>query len=186
MPGFSPLIEGLKPSSTVAFNTKAGDMRRSGIDVIAMTAGEPDFQPPEHVLEAAREAIAKGITKYTPPAGTFELRQAVADKFKRENNLSYAPEQVIVSTGGKHVLYNAYMSVLEPGDEVIVPTPCWVSYEAQIGLAGGKFVPVNAPAEAGFIPDPDAIRAAITDKTKVITINSPCNPTGCGLSAGSR
>jgi aspartate aminotransferase len=178
MPGFSPLIEGLKPSSTVAFNTKATEMRRAGVDVIAMTAGEPDFQPPEHVLEAARDAIAKGITKYTPPAGTFELRQAVADKFKRENNLTYTPEQVVVSTGGKHVLYNAYMSVLEPGDEVIVPTPCWVSYEAQIGLAGGKFVPVNAPAEDGFIPDPDAIRAAITPKTKVITINSPCNPTG--------
>ncbi|MEM6429083.1 MAG: pyridoxal phosphate-dependent aminotransferase [Deinococcota bacterium] len=178
MPSFSSLIEGLKPSSTVAFNTKAGEMRRNGIDVIAMTAGEPDFQPPEHVLDAAREAIAKGITKYTAPAGTFELREAVVAKFKRENNLEYTPEQVSVSTGGKQVLYNAYMSVLEPGDEVIVPTPCWVSYEAQIGLAGGRFVPVHAPASNGFVPDPEAIRAAITPKTKVITINSPCNPTG--------
>jgi len=178
MPGISQRIRQLKASSTIAFNTRASEMRRQGIDVIAMTAGEPDFQPPEHVLEAAREAIQLGLTKYTPSEGTLELRQAVCEKFSRENGLSYEPDQVIVSTGGKQVLYNAFQSVLEPGDEVVLMAPTWVSYPPQIELAGGVPVPVHTRPEDGFVPALDAIRAAITDRTRVVLINSPSNPTG--------
>ena len=178
MPQLSEAIKALKASSTVAFNTKAKDLAQTGVDVVAMTAGEPDFQPPQHVLDAAHEAIDRGMTKYTAAAGTLELRKAVAAKFKRENNLDYSPEQISVSTGGKQVLYNGFMSVLNPGDEVIVPAPYWVSYPAQVQLAGGVTVPVMTRPEDGFVPDIEAIKAAITDKTKVIVINSPSNPTG--------
>ncbi|MEJ2287965.1 MAG: pyridoxal phosphate-dependent aminotransferase [Deinococcales bacterium] len=178
MPGLSQRIKQLKASSTIAFNTRAAELRRQGIDVIAMTAGEPDFQPPEHVLEAAREAIRLGLTKYTPSEGTLELRQAVCEKFSRENGLSYQPDQVIVSTGGKQVLYNAFQAVLEPGDEVVLMAPTWVSYPPQIELAGGVPVPVHTRPEDGFVPSIDAIRAAITERTRVVLINSPSNPTG--------
>ncbi|HEX7002659.1 MAG TPA: pyridoxal phosphate-dependent aminotransferase [Trueperaceae bacterium] len=178
MPQLSRSIQSLKASATVAFNTKAKELARSGVDVIAMTAGEPDFQPPAHVFDAVRDGLELGLTKYTPSEGTFELRQAVCGKFERENGLRYSPEQVIVSTGGKQVLYNAFMATLDPGDEVIVPAPYWVSYPAQVQLAGGVTVPVVASAEDGFVPDPAAVRAAITDRTKVILLNSPSNPTG--------
>ncbi len=178
MPKLSETIKALKASSTVAFNTKAKNLARTGVDVVAMTAGEPDFQPPEHVFAAAQEAIARGLTKYTPSEGMIELREAVAGKFKRENNLSYAPDEIMVSTGGKQILYNAFMAVLNPGDEVIVPAPYWVSYPAQVQLAGGVTVPVMTTAESGFIPDIEAVREAITPRTRVIVINSPCNPTG--------
>jgi aspartate aminotransferase len=178
VPQLSESIKQLKASSTVAFNTKAKNLARTGVDVVAMTAGEPDFQPPEHVFAAAREAIAKGLTKYTPSEGMIELREAVAAKFKRENNLSYSPEQIMVSTGGKQILYNAFMAVLNPGDEVIIPAPYWVSYPAQVQLAGAVTVPVMTRAEDGFVPEIEAVRAAITPKTRVIVINSPCNPTG--------
>ena len=178
MPQLSEKIKTLKASATVAFNTKAKELARSGVDVVAMTAGEPDFQPPEHVLAAAHEAINQGMTKYTPSEGTFELREAVCGKFARENNLTYAPDQIIVSTGGKQVLYNAFMSVLNPGDEVVIPAPYWVSYPAQVELAGGVPVPVVTRLEDGFVPDPERVRAALTDRTKVILINSPSNPTG--------
>jgi len=178
MPGLSQRIKQLKASSTIAFNTRAADLRRQGIDVIAMTAGEPDFQPPEHVMEAAREAIRLGLTKYTPSEGTPELRQAVCEKFSRENGLAYEPDQVIVSTGGKQVLYNAFQAVLEPGDEVVLMAPTWVSYPPQITLAGGVPVPVRTRPEDGFLPSLDAVRAAITDRTRVVLINSPSNPTG--------
>lgn len=174
----SRLIQSLKASSTLAFATRAKELAQSGVDVVAMTAGEPDFQPPPHVLDAAREAIELGLTKYTPPAGTLELRQAVAAKFERENGLKYELDQVMVSTGGKQVLYNGFFSVLDPGDEVILIAPYWVSYPAQIELTGGVPVVVTAPAETGFVPDLAAIRAAITPRTKVIVINSPSNPTG--------
>ena len=178
MPQYSEALKKLKASSTVAFNTKANEMKRNGIDVIAMTAGEPDFQPPAHVLAAAHEAIDKGMTKYTAPAGTAELREAVVGKFDRENNLSYDPSQVSVSTGGKQVLYNAFFAILNPGDEVIVPAPYWVSYPAQIQLAGGITIPVMTTADTGFIPTVEDFENAITDKTKVIVLNSPSNPTG--------
>ena len=178
MPPLSKTIQALKASSTVAFNTKAKALARTGVDVIAMTAGEPDFQPPEHILEAAHEAIRMGLTKYTPAGGTLELREAVAAKFERENGLTYSPEQISVSTGGKQVLYNGFMSVLNPGDEVIVPAPFWVSYPAQVQLAGGVTVPVMTRPEDGFIPSFEDFKNAITDKTKVIVLNSPSNPTG--------
>jgi len=178
MPELSKLIKAVKPSSTMAFNTKANEMKRSGIDVIAMTAGEPDFQPPEHIFEAAREGIKKGLTKYTAAAGSPELREALVAKFERENNLKYDSNQIIVGTGGKQVLYNAFMSVLNPGDEVIIPAPYWVSYPAQVQLAGGVSVPIMTSPEDGFVPNPADIKAAINDKTKVIVLNSPSNPTG--------
>ena len=178
MPQLSEKIKNLKASATVAFNTKAKELARSGVDVVAMTAGEPDFQPPEHVLAAAHEAIDLGMTKYTASEGTFELREAVCGKFARENGLTYAPDQIIVSTGGKQVLYNAFMSVLNPGDEVIIPAPYWVSYPAQVELAGGVAVPVMTRLEDGFVPNPEEVRDAITERTKVILINSPSNPTG--------
>ena len=123
MPSLSRKLQALKGSSTLAFDARAKDMVQRGIDVVAMTAGEPDFQPPEHVLAAAREAITLGKTKYTASDGTMELRQAVAAKFKRENDLTYAPDQVLVSNGGKQVLYNGFMAVLEPGDEAVIIAP---------------------------------------------------------------
>jgi aspartate aminotransferase len=178
MPRLSEALKALKASATVAFNTKAKELQRSGVDVVAMTAGEPDFQPPAHVVAAAHEAIDKGMTKYTPAEGTAELREAVAEKFARENGLSYAPNQISVSTGGKQVLYNGFMAVLNPGDEVIIPAPYWVSYPAQVQLAGGVPVPVMTRPEDGFIPSVAAIEAAISERTRVIVLNSPSNPTG--------
>ena len=178
MPGLSDSIRNLKASATVAFNTRAKALARTGVDVVAMTAGEPDFGPPEHVLRAAHEAIQRGMTKYTPSEGTLELREAVVEKFRRENGLEYTPEQIIVSTGGKQVLYNAFMAVLNPGDEVVIPTPYWVSYPAQVQLAEGVTVPVATLPEEGFILDPDRVRAALSDRTRVILLNSPSNPTG--------
>ncbi len=178
MPGLSQAIKGLKGSSTVAFDSRAKELKRRGVDVIAMTAGEPDFQPPEHVLQAARDAIALGKTKYTPSEGTVELREAIVAKFQRENGLSYGLDQVMVSTGGKQVLYNGFMSVLDPGDEVVIIAPYWVSYPAQARLAGGVPVVVHTSAEQGFVPDLGAIEAALSPRTKVIVLNSPSNPTG--------
>ena len=178
MPQVSQVLRSLKASSTVAFNARALELQREGVDVIAMTAGEPDFQPPAHVLRAAHDAIERGMTKYTASEGTRDLRQAIVDKHARENGLHYTPEQVIVSTGGKQVLYNAFMAMLDPGDEVILPAPYWVSYPAQIQLAGGVSVPVATSADDGFVPDPAAIAAAITPRTRAIVVNSPGNPTG--------
>ena len=178
MPQLSQAISRLKASSTVVFNTRAQEMKRQGIDVVAMTAGEPDFQPPHHVIEAARDAIDQGLTKYTPAEGTFELREAVCGKFARENNLEYTPEQIVVGTGGKQILYNGFMAVLNPGDEVIIIAPYWVTYPAQIQLAGGVPVPVSTSPQTGFIPDIDQIRSAITARTRAIVLNSPSNPTG--------
>ena len=178
MPQLSEALKALKASATVAFNTKATELKRRGVDVVAMTAGEPDFAPPEHVLVAAHEAIDRGMSKYTPAEGTAALREAVAEKFRRENGLSYAPEEISVSTGGKQVLYNGFMAVLNPGDEVVVPAPYWVSYPAQVQLAGGVTVSVPTRPGDGFVPKLEDIAAAITDKTRVIVLNSPSNPTG--------
>jgi aspartate aminotransferase len=178
MPQLSHAIRALKASSTVAFNAKALELKRAGIDVIAMTAGEPDFQPPAHVIAAAHEAIERGMTKYTASEGTRELREAIVAKHARENGLSYTVDQVVVSTGGKQSLYNAFMAILDPGDEVVIPAPYWVSYPAQVQIAGGVTVPVACRAEDGFVPDPAAIAAAITPRTKAIVLTSPSNPTG--------
>ncbi len=174
----SDRIQNVRASSTVAFNTKATEMKRAGVNVIAMTAGEPDFQPPEHVFDAARDAIAKGLTKYTPAEGSMDLREAICAKHARENGWTAAPNEVIVGTGGKQVLYNAIQAMIDPGDEVILIAPYWVSYPAQVEIAGGVVVPVVARAEDGFVPDPEAVAAAFTDKTRVLIVNSPSNPTG--------
>jgi len=184
MPGLSRKLQALKGSSTLAFDAKAKEMVRQGIDVVAMTAGEPDFQPPEHVLAAAHQAIEQGKTKYTPNDGTMELRQAVAAKFQRENGLTYAPDQILVSNGGKQTLYNGFMAVLEPGDEVIIIAPYWVSYPAQVQLAGGVPVVVHTTPETGFQPTVEQVAAAITPRTKVLVLNSPSNPTGAVYPAG--
>ncbi len=174
----SDRIQNVRASSTVAFAAKAAEMRRQGVDVIAMTAGEPDFQPPAHVLDAGREAIELGLTKYTPAEGTHELREAIVAKHARENGWSADPSEVIVGTGGKQVLYNAVQAMVDPGDEVILIAPYWVSYPAQIEVAGGVVVPVEARAEDGFVPDPEAVAAAFTPRTKALILNSPSNPTG--------
>ena len=183
MPQLSHAIRALKASSTVAFNAKALELKRAGIDVIPMTAGEPDFQPPAHVIAAAHEAIDRGMTKYTASEGTRELREAIVAKHARENGLSYAVEQVVVSTGGKQSLFNAFMAILDPGDEVVIPAPYWVSYPAQVQIAGGVTVPVPCRAEDGFVPDPAAIEAAITPRTRAIVLTSPSNPTGAVVPA---
>lgn len=174
----SKRIERVRASSTVAFAGKAAEMRRQGIDVIAMTAGEPDFQPPAHVLDAAREAIEQGLTKYTPAEGTHALREAIVGKHARENGMDAGVDQVIVGTGGKQVLYNAFQAILDPGDEVVMVAPYWVSYPAQVEIAGGAVVAVHARAEDGFVPDPDEVVAAFNDRTKALILNSPGNPTG--------
>lgn len=178
MPELSSRITSLKASSTLAFNSRAKALAEQGVDVIAMTAGEPDFQPPQHVLDAAHRGIELGLTKYTPSEGSLELREAVVQKFKRENNLTYGVNQVVVGNGGKQLIYNALIAMLNPGDEVIVIAPYWVSYPPQIELAGGTTVVVPTEASNGFIPDPARIAAAVTSNTKAIIINSPSNPTG--------
>ncbi|MGC6537294.1 MAG: pyridoxal phosphate-dependent aminotransferase [Candidatus Puniceispirillaceae bacterium] len=173
----------IKPSPTIAVSTKAAELKAAGHDVIGLGAGEPDFDTPEHVKEAARKAIADGKTKYTAVDGIPELKQAIADKFKRENNITTSPAEVTVGTGGKQVLYNALMATVNPGDEVIIPAPYWVSYPDMVLLAEGVPVPVNCPQEAGFKLSPEKLDDAITDKTKWLILNSPSNPTGAGYSA---
>ncbi|WP_456413422.1 pyridoxal phosphate-dependent aminotransferase [Oceanithermus profundus] len=174
----SKRAQALKPSSTVAMNARALELRRQGVDVIALTAGEPDFDTPQHVKDAACQALAEGKTKYTPPAGIPELREALARKFERENGLSYAPDQITVGAGGKGVLYNLFQALIDPGDEVVLLAPFWVSYSAQVELAGGVPVVVKSTAETGFVPELERVAAAVTERTKAIVVNSPSNPTG--------
>jgi aspartate aminotransferase len=169
----------IKPSATMAVTDKARALKAAGRDVIGLGAGEPDFDTPDNIKQAAIKAIQSGkASKYTAVEGLAELKQAVVAKFKRENNLDYKPNQVIVSTGGKQVLYNALMVTLNPGDEVIVPAPFWVSYPDMVLLAGGEPVIVDTRMEDGFKMKPEALEKAITKKTKWIIFNSPSNPTG--------
>ena len=170
----------VKPSPTVAITQTARELKEAGQDVIGLAAGEPDFDTPEHIKDAAIAAIHAGKTKYTAPDGIPELKVAICDKFRRENGLSYTPPQVSVSTGGKQVLYNALMATLNPGDEVIIPAPYWVSYPDMVLLAGGTPVIVETTLEDGFRITPEALEAAITPKTKWFLFNSPSNPTGAG------
>lgn len=157
-------------------------MRADGIDVISFGAGEPDFNTPKPICDAAIEAINGGFTKYTPSAGIKELKEAICGKLSRENNLTYSPDQITVSCGAKHSIYNAMQVLVDPGDEVILIAPYWMTYADQIQLAGGVPKVVYTSAESGFVPELDQIRAAITDKTKAILINSPSNPSGGVLS----
>ncbi|MBE9014369.1 pyridoxal phosphate-dependent aminotransferase, partial [Pseudanabaenaceae cyanobacterium LEGE 13415] len=158
--------------------TKVQELKRAGIDVIGLGAGEPDFDTPDFVKEAAIEAIRRGQTKYTNVDGTPELKDAIAAKFKRDNGLDYTPAQISVNVGGKHTLFNALVATVEAGDEVIVPAPYWVSYPEMVKLAGGTPVIVKTTAETQFKITPDQLRQAITDKTKLFILNSPSNPTG--------
>lgn len=168
----------IKPSPTMAVTQKAAELKAQGRDIIGLGAGEPDFDTPESIKAAAKAALDRGETKYTAVAGTPALRKAIAAKFKRENGLDYSPEQITVGVGGKHVLYNALMASLNPGDEVIIPAPYWVSYPDITLLAEGTPVIVRCPEEAGFKLAPADLEAAITAKTKWLILNSPSNPTG--------
>lgn len=171
-------LSNIKPSPTIAVTTKAKELKAAGKDVIGLGAGEPDFDTPDHIKATAIKAIENGDTKYTPVDGTPVLKQAICEKFKRENNLSYEPAQISVGTGGKQVLFNAFMATLNPGDEVVIPAPFWVSYPDIVALAEGTSVIVEGKEENGFKLTPDALRAAITPKTKWVLLNSPSNPTG--------
>ncbi len=166
------------PSPTLAITAKARKMREEGIDVLSFGAGEPDFDTPEFIKDAAITALREGFTKYTPTAGIEPLRKAICDKLWRDNGLKYEPNQIIVTCGGKHALYNTFQVICDPGDEVIIPAPYWVSYPEMVKLADGVPVFVYADESTGFVPAIDAIREKITARTRAIVVNSPCNPTG--------
>ena len=168
----------LKPSETLAISAKAKALRAQGREVIDFSVGEPDFNTPDNVIKAAEHAMAEGFTKYTQASGLPALRQAIADKLKRENGLDYEAEQIIVSCGAKHVLYNLAMVLVDPGDEVIIPGPYWVTYPTQVEMAGGVPVIIPTTAEEGFRITGAVLRRYLTPATKGIILNSPCNPTG--------
>lgn len=170
----------IKPSPTIAVTTRAAELKAEGRDVIGLGAGEPDFDTPDHIKDAAVAAIARGETKYTPVHGTKALREAIRDKFRRENGLDYSLDEITVGCGGKQVLYNAAIATLNPGDEVIIPAPYWVSYPDIVLLAGG--VPVIVPCGDDFRVTPEQLDAAITPKTKWVILNSPSNPSGAAYS----
>jgi len=176
----SATLSRVNPSPTIAMTTRAAELRAAGRDIIALSAGEPDFDTPDAIKEAAIAAIRAGKTKYTAVDGIPELKQAICDKFSRENGLTYKPSQISVGTGGKQVLYNAFMATLNPGDEVIIPAPYWVSYPDMVRLAGGTPVIVETRIDDNFKLTAAALEAAITPKTKWFLFNSPSNPTGAG------
>ncbi len=176
----SDSLKRIKPSPTIAVTQKARELRAAGKDVIGLGAGEPDFDTPDNVKNAAIKAIKSGDTKYTAVDGTPALKKAIIAKFKRENKLSYSADQITVGTGGKQVLYNAFMATLNKGDEVIIPAPFWVSYPDMVLLAGGKPKIVKCTEREGFKLIPSKLRKAITKKTKWVILNSPSNPTGAG------
>jgi aspartate aminotransferase len=179
----SSRLQAVKPSPTIAMTRLAAELRRQGKEIIGLSLGEPDFDTPEHIRQAAKAAIDAGQTRYTDVDGTPELKQAVAAKFKRENGLDYGLDQISVGTGGKQVLYNALLATLDDGDEVIIPAPYWVSYPDMVRLAGGVPVTVSCPEEDNFLLTAKVLRAAITPRTKWLILNSPSNPTGAGYSA---
>ncbi len=173
----------IQPSATIAVSTKARQLKAQGRDIVSLSAGEPDFDTPQNIKDAAKKALDQGKTKYTDVDGIPELKAAICAKFKRENNLDYKPAQVSVGTGGKQVLYNALLATLNPGDEVIMPAPCWVSYADIVLLGGGKPVFAETTLEDGYKLRPEALETAITAKTKWFVFNSPSNPTGTAYSA---
>ena len=170
---------GISPSATLEINTRAKQLRAEGKHVYGFAVGEPDFPTPEYICDAAREALKLGLTRYTPVAGTKELRGAICEKLERDNNLHYKPTEVIVSNGAKQALLNAFVAILNPGDEVLLPTPCWVSYPEMIRMAGGVPIMVKTKEEEGFLPSLKLLEKLTTPRTKAIVINSPNNPTGC-------
>jgi aspartate aminotransferase len=168
----------LAPSLTLAIDSKAKEMKARGEDVVGFGAGEPDFDTPQHIKDAAIKALNEGFTKYTPSSGIPELRQAIANKFKRENGLTYKPSQIIVSSGGKHSCYNVIMATCDEGDEVLIPAPYWLSYPEMVKLAGATAVILPTSDRTEFKVTPDQLRAAITPRTRLFILNSPSNPTG--------
>lgn len=168
----------ISPSSTLAIDAKAKKMKEDGIDIIGFGAGEPDFDTPDHIKAAAIKAINDGFTKYTPASGTLELKKAICNKFLKDNQLEYKPSNIVISNGAKHSLVNAFQAILNPGDEVIIPAPFWVSYPEMVKIADGVPVILNSTEEEGFKLSIDKLEKAITSKTKAIVINSPSNPTG--------
>lgn len=181
-PFISDALSRVAPSATMAVTQKAREMRAAGIDVISLGAGEPDFDTPEHIKHAAINAIERGETNYTNVDGIPELKDAICQKFQRDNTLTYTPSQINVSPGGKPVIFNAFMATLNPGDEVIVPAPCWVSYPEMAKLCGARPVIVSCDMKSGFKLTPEALETAITDRTRWLILNSPSNPTGAAYS----
>jgi aspartate aminotransferase len=178
----SARVQSVKPSATLAITARAKALRAAGKDVVGLGAGEPDFDTPDHIKEAAIKAIRDGFTKYTPVEGTVELRRAIVEKFKRENGFDYQLEEILVSCGGKQSFYNLAQAILDPGDEVIIPAPYWVSYPDMSLLAGGVPVIVDAGADQNFKITPAQLEAALTERTALVVINSPSNPTGMSYS----
>lgn len=174
----SKRVSVLSPSPTLAITAKANELKRQGVDVVGLGAGEPDFNTPEHIIEAAERAMREGKTKYTATAGIPELLKAISEKFARDNGLTYSTKQIIVTNGGKHALYNLFMSILDPGDEVIVPIPYWVSYPEMVKVADGVPVFIEGAESNGFKVTAEQVKAAITPRTRALIINSPSNPTG--------
>jgi aspartate aminotransferase len=182
MLSLSAAIDRIKPSPTLAMTGRVAELQRAGIDVIGLSAGEPDFDTPDFVKEAAIDAIRAGKTKYTQVDGTPELKAAIAAKFKRDNGLAYAPNEISVNVGGKHTLFNALVATVDPGDEVIIPAPYWVSYPDIVNFAGGTPVILSAGANQLYKILPEQLEAAITPRTKWVLLNSPSNPTGAAYS----
>lgn len=178
----STRVQSIKPSPTLSITARAAELRAAGKDIIGLGAGEPDFDTPEHIKEAAIKAIRDGFTKYTPVDGTAGLKQAVIAKFERDNGLNYAPNQILVSSGGKQSFYNMAQALLNPGDQAIIPAPYWVSYPDMVLLAGAEPVIIPAGLEQGFKITPAQLEAAITPATRLFVINSPSNPTGAAYS----
>ena len=176
-------LSAVKPSASMAASMAAKALRAKGIDVIDLGLGEPDFPTPAHIIEGAYKAAMAGETRYTPPAGTPALRVAVAEKFRRENGIDCTPDDVLVANGGKQIIFNALMATIEPGDEVIIPAPYFVSYPEMVTLLGGVPVVVECPRATGFRLTPQALEAAITPRTKWLFLNSPNNPSGAVFSA---
>ncbi len=166
------------PSPTLGMNSRANALKAQGVDVVGFGAGEPDFDTPEHIKQAAIDALQRGFTKYTPSSGIEDLRRAICEKLQRENELRYDPKQIIVSIGAKHTIYNIFQAVLDPGDEVLIPVPYWVSYPEQVKLADGVPVFVDAPEANGFRVTAAALAEKITPRTKILVVNSPSNPSG--------
>lgn len=174
----SPQAASLSPSLTLAIDARAKQMKAEGLDVVGFGAGEPDFDTPQHIKDAAKKALDEGFTKYTPSSGIPELRQAIAEKFRRENGLTYKPSQIIVSCGGKHSCFNTILATCSAGDEVIIPAPYWLSYPEMVKLAGAKPVIVETTDATEFKLTPAQLRAALTERTRLLILNSPSNPTG--------